>query len=446
MKTIASRRYSARSERISADSLSGRPYRRTGTKHGGSAALLLVCFAVAVASCDLALYDADAVEGARRAADLRLEAEERYTGWEWRIDDSQRPIQPQAFFPDGLTETIGYAVHDDDGSLRVWRVDNGGIVEGSSLPVSSDEVHDGWNAWSVPLDAAVQEEYLSANPDARSIRPPLFVATWNNEEVALTVFHYDADMRLLSSYAMDLEGLFDQFLGSSDDYTFYSVNVVAYGPNSSIDGGSPLGTVSGAYLQVLALSNTPFVLREYWFRGTATDFVAWAVDGDHALLAANGTVADKQIVPFPTRSDGENAQGIRHGTDFSTLNGVLSFRDGDFSAAPYLVYEWESDNDSDSLELLSWTGIISSMTMDGTVRNARTGTFDQVSGIADALSVRTETNGLLWYAGRYPDGGGSLAGLPDPGSVSLHDVYTQVSVVRGIGDDDILSVAVYSTR
>ncbi len=440
MNTITRRCGSAGLRRVSGDCFSGRPRRRSGT------ALLAICLVVMTAACDLTLYDADAVEGARRAADLRLESEEQYIGWAWWRDDSQRLIQPQAFFPDGLAETTGYAIYEDGGSLRIWRVDDDGIVEGSSLHFSSDDVHAGWDAWSVPLDSAVQTEYLSNNPGGRAVRPPLFVATWDSERVSLVVFHYDADQRQLSAYAIDLEALFDEFLGSSDDYAFYSVNVVAYGPNSSIDGGTPLGTVSGAYLQVLALSNASFVLREYWFRGTATDFVTWASDSDHELLSANGTLADKQIIPFPTRSDGENARGIRHATDFSTLNGVMSFRDDDFSSAPYLVYEWETDNDSDSLELLSWSGAISSITMGGTVRSARTGMFDQVSGIAGGPAVGTETNGLLWYAGQYPDGAGSLTGLPDPSVVSLHDVYTQVSVVRGLGDDAVLSIAVYSTR
>lgn len=449
MKTIVFPRYDARQRSVSVDSRFPQIDRRRRMRRRGGAACLIACVALLATACDFTLYDADAVEGARRATDLTLEAEERYSGWEWSVNDSRRFIQPQAFYPDSLTETTGYAIYreeDGGGGLQVWRVDDDGLIEGSSLSGLSGSVHSGWNAWSVPVDPAVQEAYLAANPDARAVRPPLFVAIWSDEQVSLNVFHYDSDQRQFSNYTMDLEALFDELLGASDDYTFYSINVVTYGPNSSIDGGTPQGTVSGAYLQVLALSNTTSVLREYWFDGTATDFVTWAVDGDHALLAANGTVGTKQIVPFPTRSDGENAVGIRHATDFSTLNGVLSFRDGDFSSASHLVYEWKTDDDTDDLELLAWSGEISSITMDGTIRSARTGTFDQVSGLADSLGVGSESNGSLWYAGQYPDGEGSLAGLTDPATVALHDVYTQLSVVRGFDGDGILSVAVYSTR
>jgi hypothetical protein len=124
----------------------------------------------------------------------------------------------------------------------------------------------------------------------------------------------------------------------------------------------------------------------------------------------------------------------------------LSFIDGDYAEAPRTVYGWPFDDGIQDLAEYGWSGSISSITIDGILRSGRDGTVARLSALESGPVVDREENGLLWYAGQYPDGAGDPDGLSDPGSVSLHDVYTRVGVVKGVMDGGVLTVAVYSSR
>ncbi len=396
--------------------------RRAGRPIGRLAGILAVF--VVLTSCDMALYNPDAVEAARRAEDFTFVTRAEYSGWDYSGYDGDRLTVPTGFYPDDLGAATGYLVFQEFFQLRIWRLHDGAISGMVDIHFDYGSAHGDWDAWIAPLDPA------AANPTGYP--PPLLVATWgDHQRVNLDIVTFDPGTTSLHTTSMDI--VTQAKLAATNADTVYSVNAVTFGPASVRQGGTPVGS-TGIDLSMLVRDTNE--LQEVVFRGTGLDFINWA-KGTQFTIAAITTPGPttNQFSP-PLRSDGDSPVGIRHATDFSTYTGVLSFRDGDWSSAPYRVYTWPST--ISSLPFIQATpfspsGRISSITYDGTLRSGRNGTVTVVGNLDGTPSTGKEENSTFWYAGQYPDG-----------AAPLKDVYTHTGVSRVSDGDGIITVGVYT--
>lgn len=395
--------------------------RRLPFRRMAPAALLLA----SLTACDLSMYDEEAVESVRRAEEFELIERASYEGWDFRNEDGDDLIVPTGFYPDAADATTGYLVYEEEGSLLIWRLDDDGIIGDQSINIESDTVHRDWDAWTVPIDEAI------SNP--LGYRPLFLVGTWGGgRDVTLHAVGYDPTTGELQSGAIDLLPIAQTVEVNTGE--ILSVNVAGFGPTSGRGGGAPFSTTAGSELQMLIRIDPAFGggVKELIFRGSGIDFVDWALGNPAAIVSAQGTVTNQ--FPLPTRSDGDLPVGIRHATDFRTLTGILTFRDGDYSGAPRTTYTWPSDGAIVPATEFGWTGRISSISYDGTLRSGRNGSFTVVTNLDGTAATSTDENGSIWYAGQFPDGSG--AGTP------MIDIYTQTGVTAGI-PDGVLTVAVY---
>lgn len=386
---------------------------------------LVTLLMTAFFACDLAMYDEEAVESARRVAEFELIDRASYEGWDFRTEDGDELIVPEGFYPDAADATTGYVVYEESGSVRVWRLDGDGIIGDISVNVASDTAHRDWDAWTVPIDETI------SNP--LGYRPLFLVGVWDgSRNVTLHAVGYDPTSGDLQSGTIDLLPIAQSVEVNTGEVL--SVNVAGFGPASGRGGGTPFSTTAGSELQLLIRIDPAFGgnVKELIFRGSGIDFVDWALGNPSALVSAQGTVTNQ--FPLPTRSDGDLPVGIRHATDFGTLTGILTFRDGDYSGAPRKTYTWPSDGAIVSASEFGWIGRISSISYAGALRSGRNGSFTVVTNLDGTPATASEENGSIWYAGQFPDGSG--AGTP------MIDIFTQTGVTAGI-PDGVLTVAIY---
>jgi hypothetical protein len=389
--------------------------RNTRVRAGAIALISLIT--LVLIACDLAMYDEESIEGARRSEEFEFLARREYQGWDFYSDDSGL-IVPQGFYPDAFDSTTGYVLYESDQEYRVWRLDSDGIIGEVQYGYGSSTVHSDVDAWIVPIDPTV------SNP--AGYRPLFLVGQWyDNRTVELRAIGYDPGTGGLVDRSIDLSAQAQVVEPTTEEVI--SVNVVSYGPSSVRGGSAPFSTVAGSELQLL-VRLTGGSAKELVFRGTGVDFVDWALGNPSAIVSAQGTISNQ--FPLPTRSDGDLPVGIRHATDYSGLTGILMFHDGDYSAAPIRVYTWDSDAVAQVPTISSWAGRVSSISYGGVLRTGRRGTFYQVTSFETNPAASREENGSMWYAGQYRR------------STSMVDIYTQTGVVESFGDA-VITVAVY---
>lgn len=384
----------------------------------------IVIFAFGLTSCDLVMYDEDALATAQRADDFELLELTEYEEWEYR-DDEDELARPTGFYPDAVGETDGFLVHQDDRGLIVWRINGGEIYSDISIGLPPPSVHTDWEAWIVPIDGSI--------PNPLGYRPILMIATWGPErQVSVHAVGYNPLTDSVESGPIDLLG----YVQTTDPSVIevLSINVVGYGPSSTLGGGGVFSTTAGSELQVLVRSDPTFGgrVKELFYQGSGVDYVDWALGDPSALALVGG--AGKNEFFLPERSDGDTPLGIRYASDRASLTGALSFADGDYSDAPRSVYTWPTFGVLQSASLSTWSGRIATIGYDGTLRTARSGEFAFVTNLGDTPGVSVEDNGTLWYAGRFPDGTGELA--------PMVDLYSQVNLVRTLSDT-IITIAIY---
>lgn len=413
----------------------------------GFALVVFLAGTLLVSGCDLVLYDSQLIQGARRSQDLTEVQSLVVSDWDYQ-DDSGQGIAPTGWYPDTLNSSSGYLIaRDTEGDeLMVARVEGSAVIVSTRVSLFNSDTPDRWDAWVVPIDTTVQEQYLLANPDAEPRAPALIVARFADNSTTDTEVQLVGILRGATDNALvvredliaDLEAAVQSLSGSAEPPRIVSVQIAGYGPGASLPNGTVTDT-AGAVIQVLARNTAtgqtaPFVVVAGGL--TVADWIESSATTGLSAVRAGGSFV------MPVRSDGERPGLIRHATLVDGGPGtVVSFRDGNYSRAPWRSFTIPAGEAPDELP----TGFaVSSVTVEGTIRTARTGSIAEVR-IPDLPAARPieQSWGSLWYSGTYP----TLAG--DPGNSAAFEqhaatsVFTQVGSNRAVTGDSIVQVATY---
>ena len=397
--------------------------------------LPLIALILVLVGCDLAMYEAALVEGGRRSQELTEISTVQISGWDVETDGDD-PAVPTAWYPATLGSDSGYLIHYEEGSsdLTVAWVDSGSVTSIRSIFLFGADTSDRWDAWVVPIDATLQAQYQTANPGFPPRAPALFVARFAEAgggtqlEVDGVVQNQAGTALVVTDLRASIEGALQTTFVAAATPSLYSLQLAPYGPGATV-GGSTTDTAGGVF-QILARDNDSGQERFAVITGNGLEFAEWAeflaVPG--AAAAAGGSFS------LPLRSDGEAATLIRHATLVDGGPGsIFSFRDDDYAGAPWRSFGVPPGGGSTN-EFSTGFGI-SSVTVEGEIRTARSGNVGELSfdGLPDPAPSFGEW-GSLWYAGAYP----TAAGEPgNPAAFPSHaraDVFTQVGLARSFGE------------
>ncbi len=411
------------------------------------ARILLPAVGIVIAGCDLVLYDPEVVEGARRSEELTETASAEVTGWNYE-DGSGRIVTPMGWYPDRLDGSSGYiiAAAPDQPELAVARVDDGAVIADTVIGLDGSQTPDRWDAWPVLIDATVREQYEAANPEADPVTPTLIVARFVENSATgtearvtgITAGAGGSDLFVREDLGADLEGAIQSLTGAVNPPELISVQLAGYGPGGTLADGSTTDT-AGVVLQVLARNRDTGQAAPFVFISDGIGVAEWVVSGAAAVpeaIRAGGSFV------IPEDSAGERPGLIRHATLVDGGPGtVVSFRDGRYDSAPWRSFAVGPGGSTD--EISSPFGI-SSVTIEGLLRTARSGSIGELSLSAlPDVSLTTASWGTLWYAGTYPTQAGNPGATGEFEDHAAVELFTHVGIAQTITGDSVLHVAGY---
>jgi hypothetical protein len=383
------------------------------------ASVVLTAGLLALAGCNLVIFDEDAVRAAREADGMKLRRTIEIS--EWDEYDNGVLLHPEGFLPDTGSSSSGYLVVQTEDNLTVIRVDGGDVSGRKDYFLESTRGAFQWSARVVPAAPGADTAY----------RPPLLIALAadpllpNGEPSVLLAYPEPGGSGMVST------GLALAPILADEGFT-----------NRVLAAVQAVSLPSGAgEIQILAWDSGGGGLQEYFVGVSGDELVRW----DHVdnqsdpLLLTYSFSAGSATYPRPQRGDGSLARAISYGNarlsavDPNNRRGYLTYADGDFTDAPLRTYQWLTDGAATPSEVEEWQYQFRSVTFDGVLRNALTGSIVTINARAATGSQTTEKDyGTLYYAGQYPTGDGT----------TLADTYTAVGMSRSVSGWT-LTIAVY---
>lgn len=383
----------------------------TGRAYAAAVIAVVLVAAIILTGCDLVIFDEDALRGAREAAGMR-ERTVIEVG-EWEEYGADHILQPAGFLPDTPGGSSGYLIAEDDGEVIVLRLKRDRVIgrEGFRPDTAGGAFY--WSARVIP----------SATDADPPLAPPVVVVVRQDGRVNTRLLYAnpDAPGELVASEMNFAAILTAEGIGERQ---IIAVQLLS------------------AEIQLLALDESSGQVQELFITVSGDALVRWDhLSGQTSAAALEyGFLAGSATFPRPQRSDGNPAVAISYGnarlsdTDPNDRRGYLTFADGDYRGAPLRTFSWLTDlGGTTPEELTTWHEPIRSVSEEGLIRNAATGSMLLIDARSAAGSApRREDYGTLWYAGRYPASDGT----------AINDIYSAVGFSRALSGWS-LTITVY---